>query len=87
MEMSQGIFLHSYLKQTKMSCFLFYKIRVQEGETGPFWGEGVSTSGRGRMWRKGAEINMMKILCTHICKETECWDGKTGPKRNQKVSL
>jgi hypothetical protein len=38
MEMSPGKLLYSYLKQTKMSFFFFYKIAKQEGATGPFWG-------------------------------------------------
>jgi hypothetical protein len=65
MEMSQGNSLHSYLKQTKMSFFFFfYKIREQEGGTGPVWrgwyqweGEEVG-KGCGRM-------NTVQILCTH----------------------
>jgi hypothetical protein len=39
MEVPQGNSLYSYLKQPKMSFFFFYKIREQEDETGPAWGE------------------------------------------------
>jgi hypothetical protein len=47
MEMLQGNSLYSYLKQTKnVIFFLFYKIREQEGRTGPVLGE-FGTSGRG----------------------------------------
>jgi hypothetical protein len=46
MEMSQGNPLYSYLKQTKMSFSLLYKIRKQEGRTGPM-GEWVSVGGGG----------------------------------------
>jgi hypothetical protein len=42
--MSQRNSLGSYLKQTKISYFFFYKIREQEGRTGPVWE--VGTSGR-----------------------------------------
>jgi hypothetical protein len=48
MEVPQGNFLCSYLKQAKMSFFFFYKIGEQEGGTGPAgWGErSVGISGR-----------------------------------------
>jgi hypothetical protein len=48
MEMSQGNALCNYLKQTKMSVFFFYKIREQEGRTGPVWGGGVGSSVMGK---------------------------------------
>jgi hypothetical protein len=35
---NQGNSLYSYLKQTKMSFFFFYRIKEQEGRTGPVWG-------------------------------------------------
>jgi hypothetical protein len=38
LEMLQGNSLSSYLKQTKMSFLFFYKIREQEGRTGPTLG-------------------------------------------------
>jgi hypothetical protein len=59
MEISQGNSLCSYLylKQAKMSCFLFsflfYKIGVQDGRTSPAWGGRVGTNGRGRCQGKG----------------------------------
>jgi hypothetical protein len=44
MEMPQGNFLCSYLKQAKMS-FFFYKIREQEGRTSPAQGGGKEGEG------------------------------------------
>jgi hypothetical protein len=44
MEISQGNSLYSYLKQTKISFSLFYKIREQDGRICPVWVFG--TSGR-----------------------------------------
>jgi hypothetical protein len=41
----------SYLKQTKMSFFFFYKMGEQERRIGPVWEGG--TSGRGDDVRKG----------------------------------
>jgi hypothetical protein len=38
MEMSLENSLYSYLKQTKISFFFFYKIREQKGRTGLVWG-------------------------------------------------
>jgi hypothetical protein len=38
MEIPQGNSLCSYLKSTKMSFFLFYKIREQKDRTDPAWG-------------------------------------------------
>jgi hypothetical protein len=52
MEMTQGNPLCSYLKQTKIFFFLL-KIREQEDRS-CLGGGGVSTSGRGRRWGKGA---------------------------------
>jgi hypothetical protein len=49
MKMSQGNFLCSYLKQTKMSFFYFTK---SENRFCLGWG-GVGTSGTGRMWGRG----------------------------------
>jgi hypothetical protein len=51
MEMSQGNSLYSYLQQTKMSFFFFYKIREQEGRRGPAWG--LVPVADGRMQGKG----------------------------------
>jgi hypothetical protein len=54
MEMSQGNYLHRYLKQKYHFFPFFYKIREQEGRKGPAWGGGqlVVVGGR-RMWEKG----------------------------------
>jgi hypothetical protein len=56
METSQGNSLCSYLKQTKMSIFFFYKIREQEGRTGPVGGQ-VSECRR---------VNIVQILYTKV---------------------
>jgi hypothetical protein len=60
MEMSHRNPLYSYLKQTKMSFFLFYKIREQEGRTGPVWGVGTSRRGQcveERVWEDEYSAN------------------------------
>jgi hypothetical protein len=67
MEMSQGNYLCSYLKQTKISFFFFYKIGEQEGRAHPVWG--IGTSGRGKERKKGCKrVNMVQILCKYVCK-------------------
>jgi hypothetical protein len=43
--------LYSYLTQTKMCFFFFFKNREQKGKADPVWG--VGTSGRGKMKGKG----------------------------------
>jgi hypothetical protein len=68
MEMSQGNFLCSYLKHTKISFFfLLYKIREQEGRISLAWGEG-----HWYQWEevgKGCgRVNILQILITHVCK-------------------
>jgi hypothetical protein len=61
--------LYSCLKQTKISFFFFYKIGEQEGRTYSVWDEGVGTRRRGEDMEKGCrKVNMMQILCTHVCK-------------------
>jgi hypothetical protein len=53
MEMSQGNSLCSYLKQTKMPFFFFYKIREWEGRKGPASGSWYQWEGGGgdeRVW-------------------------------------
>jgi hypothetical protein len=70
MEISQGNVPCSYLKQAKMLffSFLFYKIREQEGRAGPAWEEG-GNGRRKKVVEKGCRrINMVQILCTHVCK-------------------
>jgi hypothetical protein len=57
------------LKQAKVSFFWFsfylYKIREQEGGIGPAWGIWYQWQG----WGGGGEmVNMVQILCAHICK-------------------
>jgi hypothetical protein len=47
--------------------FFFYKNGEQEGKTGSGWGIGTSGSGEGI--KKGCKrVNMMEMLCTHVCK-------------------
>jgi hypothetical protein len=73
MEMSQGNSLCSYLKQTKMLFFsFFYKIREQQGVTGPAWRGCYQWEGDnvGKWWRM---VNMVQILSTHVCK----WKNET----------
>jgi hypothetical protein len=67
MELSQGNSLCSNLKQAKMSFFSFYKIRAQEGRTGPACG--VGTNGRWEGVDKGCrKVNIVQILCIHVFK-------------------
>jgi hypothetical protein len=61
MEMSQENSLYSYLKQTKMS---FFKNREQKGKSGPVWV--LVPAGEERKGCK--KVNIVKILCTHVCK-------------------
>jgi hypothetical protein len=62
MEMSQGNSPNSYLNQTKMSFFFFYKIREQEVRTGPGQGGGCGTS------ESGKEVGKrMSVLCAYVC--------------------
>jgi hypothetical protein len=62
MEMSQGNSPYGYLKQTKMSFFFFYKVENRRAEQ-------VLSVGGGRKWEKGyGRVNMVQILCTHVCK-------------------
>jgi hypothetical protein len=45
----------------------FFKIREQEGRTGPAWG--IGTSGQGEEVGKGfGRVNMVQTLCTRVCK-------------------
>jgi hypothetical protein len=59
MEMSQGNFLCSYLKLQKCHFFFIYKIREQEGGTGPIWGEKVGTSGGEEMVKGCRRVNIL----------------------------
>jgi hypothetical protein len=58
MEVSQGNSLCSYLKQTKMSFFFFYKIRELEGSTGSAGGEGVPVKGREDVGKGCGRVNI-----------------------------
>jgi hypothetical protein len=65
METSHGNSLCSYLKQTKMSFFFFYRMaeQVLPGDGG------VGTSGRGEEKQKECRrVNIVQVLCTHVCK-------------------
>jgi hypothetical protein len=67
MEMSQGNNPYSYLKQTKMSFFSF-TIMENRKEKQVFY-VGLAPVGRGEDIRKGCmRVNMVDMLCTHICK-------------------
>jgi hypothetical protein len=60
MEMSHGNSLFSYLKQTKMSFFFFYKIGEQEERTGPVRGGWYQWEGGGcgeRVWDGECDAN------------------------------
>jgi hypothetical protein len=67
MEISQGNFLCSYLKQTKMFFFSFTKSedrRVEQVLPGE-----VGTSGIGEEVGKGCgRVNIVQILCIQVCK-------------------
>jgi hypothetical protein len=67
MEMSQGNSLCSYLKQTKMTFYFFYKIgnrRAEQVLPGV-----IGTSGKGEEVRKMyGRVNIVQILCTNVCK-------------------
>jgi hypothetical protein len=67
MEMSQGNFLCSYLKQTKMSFFFsFTKLENRRAEQ--VLSREVGTSGRGLEVGKGwGRMNIVQVLCTHVC--------------------
>jgi hypothetical protein len=72
MEISQGDSLCSYfyLKQAKISLFsfFFYKIRGQEGGTGPAQGR-LDTNGRVEGTGKGGrKVNTVQKTYTHVCK-------------------
>jgi hypothetical protein len=69
MEMSQRNSLCSYLNTQKCHLFFYYKIGAQEGKTGPVGsgGELVPVGGEKR-WGNGMGMNMVQILCTHVCK-------------------
>jgi hypothetical protein len=51
--------------------FFFYKIREQEGRTGPLWGAGVTC---------GRRVNTVQKMCTQVCNwgrgdKAEGWRG------------
>jgi hypothetical protein len=47
-QMNAGIAQAQRFHHFKICNFFFYKIREQEGGTGPAWGRGFGISGRGR---------------------------------------
>jgi hypothetical protein len=69
MKVPQGNSLCSYLKQAKLSFFSFFcKTDVQDGGTGPSWGE-VDVSWRGEEVEKGCRrVNIVQILYTNVYK-------------------
>jgi hypothetical protein len=63
--------LNEQMNEVKMSFFSFflYKIGEQEGRIGHSGGWGVGTSQKGGWQGKGGRrVNMMQIVCTHVCK-------------------
>jgi hypothetical protein len=54
-----------------MPLFFFYKIKEEEGRTGPAWGFGII--GRGEdMGKRCGRMNIVKILCIHWWKNDTC---------------
>jgi hypothetical protein len=51
----------------KSQFFSFYKIREQEGRTGPIWGDWYQWEGED-MGRDCRRVNIVQILCTHVYK-------------------
>jgi hypothetical protein len=79
MERSQGNSLYNYLKQTKISFFFFSKIREREDETGP-----VGGFRRVEEVEKGCrKVNIVKILCVHVCKWKMIPNGTTPGMREE----
>jgi hypothetical protein len=65
MEMSQGNFLYSYLKQRKMS---FFFSKLENGRTKQVLAGGRSISGGEEDVGKGCRrVNTMQIMCTQTC--------------------
>jgi hypothetical protein len=65
------------------AIFLFYKIREQEGRTGPVWG--VGTSVRRKEWGKSIGVQMWCKYCVHMyvngkMRPVETIPGITGDK-------
>jgi hypothetical protein len=54
----------SYLKETKIPSFFFTKTE-QDSKTGPVCG--VGTSGEEDIRKGCRRVNMVEILCTHVC--------------------
>jgi hypothetical protein len=72
MEMSQENSCVTILNKQKLSFFFLFKIRDQKGSIGPVWGVGIN--GKGDDMGKGCRrVNMVKILCIHMCK----WENET----------
>jgi hypothetical protein len=66
MEMSEGNSLCSYLKQAKMSfCFLIQNQRTG-GRNRSCWE--LVPAGAGECRERCRRVNMVQILCTHVCK-------------------
>jgi hypothetical protein len=75
MEVPQENSLWSYLKQAKMSGFFFSFTKLENRRVKQVLpGVGGGTSGKGRGgWRR---VNMVQILCIHVCKWKNeiCWN-------------
>jgi hypothetical protein len=67
MEMSQGNLLYSYLKQTKMVFFFFFsKSKNKRVKQSP--PEELVPMGEEEMRKGCRRVNIMQILCKHVCK-------------------
>jgi hypothetical protein len=67
MEISQVNSLRSYVKEAKMSFFLFFLYKIGEQEEQILSGVGVGTSERREeVGKECGRANRMQILCTHV---------------------
>jgi hypothetical protein len=53
--------------KTKMQLGFFYKTGGQESRTSPVWG--IGSSEREEVGEGCRRVNMVQILCTHVCKQ------------------
>jgi hypothetical protein len=52
----------------KNVIFFFYKIREQEGRTGPVWSGRLTPVGGEGCGERERRVNMVQILCPRVCK-------------------
>jgi hypothetical protein len=65
MEMSQTPCI-AILHKQKCPFVFFYKMGKQKGRTCPAWGIGIS--GREEVEKGHGKVNIVQMLCTHVCK-------------------